>query len=40
MVIKENSNKLNPSIVANHQVTLEYSKISQKIIHSFGIDTF
>ena len=39
MAVQENSNKGYPLMVAHHQVALEYSKICQKIIHSFEIDT-
>ena len=40
MGIHENSNKSYPSMVTLDQMALEYSIISQKIIHSFGIDKF
>ena len=40
MVIQENLNRAYPSMVAHDQVSLEYLIISQKIIHSFEIDTF
>ena len=39
-VIQENSNKAYPSMVAHHQVALQYSIISQRIIYSFETDTF
>ena len=35
----EDSNKLYPSMVARHQMILEYSIIMQQIIHSLEIDT-
>ena len=40
MVTQENSNKTYPLMVAHHQVELNYSIISQKIIHSVEIGTF
>ena len=40
MVIQENSNKTYPSMLDHYRLALEYSIISQKIIHSFEIDTF
>ena len=40
MAIQENPNKAYPSIVAHHQVALEYSTISQKVIHSFETNIF
>ena len=40
MVIQEDSNKTYPLMVADHQVALDYSVISQKIIHSVEGHTF
>ena len=40
MAIQENPSKAYPSIVAHHQVALEYSTISQKVIHSFETNIF
>lgn len=40
MVIQEDSNKTYPLMVAHHQVALDYSIISQKIIHSVEGHTF
>ena len=39
MIIREDSNKLYPSMVAYHQMILECSIIMHKMIHSFEIDT-
>ena len=41
MVIQENSNKVYPPMVTQHQKPSEYSIISQKITHSFfEVDKF
>ena len=41
MVIQENSNKVYPPMVTQHQKASEYSIISQKITHSFfEVDKF
>ena len=40
MVTQENPNTSSAPTVAHHQMTLEYSIISQQIIHSFEIIHF
>ena len=40
MLSQEDSDKLYTSVVAYHQVILEYSIINQQIIHSFEIIYF
>ena len=39
-IVKENSNRSYPSMVAHHQTILGYSINNQKIIHLFEIDTY
>ena len=39
-IVKENSNRSYPSMVAHHQTILDYSINNQKIIHLFEIDTY
>ena len=38
MIMHEDSNKLHPSMVALHQITLECSINVHQIIHSFEFD--
>ena len=39
MIMHEDSNKLYPSMVARHQMILEFSIIMHQIMHSLEIDT-